>query len=328
MNKRSISYLNYLICLLLTVALCLLSGSYKTPLYAEALSDSPPENVLGSAKTLDGTTILVSIFINNSSFSWSLPERLQIKHDLDIANDFLVSEGQRYGKEVKLIYDFYEHTDLIYHFDSDITTSKHEFIYPSVYNYIDKTIPTEDLLSAYDADSIGYLCFLNGDYTAFTYSNYYYMDYDYNTSYHELCCLYPQRSQKTWNANTLSHEILHLFGARDLYTTREDHGIPKEFVQYIADNYPNDIMFCKYRFFKHEIHNEISDVTAYFLGWIDALPETEQFPSITARIPSVFSTPLDTSGDYSEYTYGDDKEDNDYHWQGELRKIRRIIHTR
>lgn len=69
MNKRSISYLNYLICLLLTVALCLLPGSYKTPLYAEALSDSPPENVLGSAKTLDGTTILVSIFINNSSFS-------------------------------------------------------------------------------------------------------------------------------------------------------------------------------------------------------------------------------------------------------------------
>lgn len=70
------------------------------------------------------------------------------------------------------------------------------------------------------------------------------------------------------------HEILHAFGAPDLYTADEygnNYGLTDELVDYIKNNLDNEIMYttdrvtgeCHYS----SITNDLTEITAYYIGW-------------------------------------------------------------
>ena len=92
---------------------------------------------------------------------------------------------------------------------------------------------------------------------------------------------------------TYAHEILHLFGAPDLYEGSSDPYVDEALVSYVADTYPGDIMLSTYeddgssRF--DAITKEISPLTAYCLGLTDTCPELAQFPLLADMTPGVFS---------------------------------------
>ena len=93
---------------------------------------------------------------------------------------------------------------------------------------------------------------------------------------------------------TYAHEILHLFGAPDLYEGSSDPYVDEALVSYVADTYPGDIMLSTYdgptdqsRF--DAITKEISPLTAYCLGLADTCPELARFPLLADMTPGVFS---------------------------------------
>ena len=109
-------------------------------------------------------------------------------------------------------------------------------------------------------------------------------------------CLYKTDAYTDGEAEspaTYAHEILHLFGAPDLYEGSSDPYVDEALVSYVADTYPGDIMLSTYeddgssRF--DAITKEISPLTAYCLGLADTCPELAQFPLLTDMTPGVFS---------------------------------------
>ena len=127
--------------------------------------------------------------------------------------------------------------------------------------------------------------------------------------YYEYSCLYRHDAYTDGEREspaTYAHEILHLFGAPDLYEGSGDPYVDRALVDYVAETYPDDIMVSTYeddgtsRF--DVITKEISPLTAYCLGLTDTCPELEQFPLLTQVEPGVFRRELtaDTSDETAD----------------------------
>lgn len=318
------------VCVVQLVRMVVLLGQYggiwqqkKTPTAVEGELTSkdmgaPYSNwekfTTGSAGYLDGSTVLVSLFLDDKNANWTSEDKALVMNNMNIAVDYLVEEGKRYGKEVNLIYDISEHEDLEYHikyadaFPGSTSISEKDedverFIY-AVYDYIENHISIQDIMEKYDVNSIAFLCFVDGETeeaTAYQYvsgENYY---------YEELCFINLRWKSTNQNVNpdTYAHEILHLFGARDLYYTSVKDGISKEFIEYVAKNHPKDIMLghgARCVSYSDYISSEITDITAYYLGWISYTYEMDLFPSASAVYPATITIVQNPTGNYDEYS--------------------------
>ena len=72
---------------------------------------------------------------------------------------------------------------------------------------------------------------------------------DGDSFYYEYSCLYKTDAYTDGEAEspaTYAHEILHLFGAPDLYEGSSDPYVDEALVSYVADTYPGDIMLSTY----------------------------------------------------------------------------------
>ena len=67
----------------------------------------------------------------------------------------------------------------------------------------------------------------------------------------------------------ISHEVLHLFGAEDLYKEQTD-GSRAGRAKIAKKYFPKDIMFTTQ---KKISSNKVDAFTAYAIGWSNALPE-------------------------------------------------------
>lgn len=309
--KRMKHCISLIICMTLTISIFC---GYRSL----ALPDNWGTSPTGSARYLDGTTILVSLFIEDSNSSWTAEKKDIVMSKMDLAADFLVSEGNTYGKTVNLIYNIHEHPDLEYTVsypetinDSNRTSFR---LLDYITEYIDTNIPTQELLSAYNVDSIAYMCFLDKSGVSYTFP---YYEGDSDIYYYETCYMFLKCDGDYEPPAVYAHEMLHLFGARDLYSTNKSDGITKEFVQHIENDYPNEIMLTTYDENGHNVQdyvsNDITDITAYFIGWLDEIPESEAYPSICYPYSASFGDVKDDSGDYSDYTAGD-SDDSNSHW--------------
>ena len=155
------------------------------------------------------------------------------------------------------------------------------------------SLAADSRLAAYGARHIAFLFFLPISGTSFTMAHY--AD-DGDSFYYEYSCLYKTDAYTDGEAEspaTYAHEILHLFGAPDLYEGSSDPYVDEALVSYVADTYPGDIMLSTYeddgssRF--DAITKEISPLTAYCLGLTDTCPELAQFPLLADMTPGVFS---------------------------------------
>lgn len=287
--------------------------------YHPAPSQNWTSGSTGSAKYLDGSTVLVSIFLEDPYSDWDVSEQALVMSKMKIATDYLVSAGTEYGKSVSLTYDIYEHPDLCYtlYYASEINDSDEASydLLDYVVEYIDDNIPTQQLLSDYGAESIAYMCYINKSGVSYTFP---YYEGDSDIYYYEACFMYLTCDGDYEPPAVYAHEILHLFGARDLYASNEYDGITTDFVDYIETNYPNEIMLTTYdadwNNVQDSVTNDLTNITAYFIGWVDTIPELEAFPSIRYKEPACFSETEDDSGNYGSH-WGEDASDNHGgHW--------------
>lgn len=296
--------------------LCLLTGCGKgDESQLTQRDDGAPysqwdEHPAGSAKYLDEKSILVSVYVDDRNADWNKYDEKRIKKNLRLACDYLEEQGAIYGKKVELIYDIEEHPDLMYRFDYDKEAS-YEFgsddsdeMKDDVRQFIKENVDTEELLKKYDCNSVAYLVFVDGAVDSCIAQQYYYNINDdfeevafFGTSWNTGVKIYP---------NTFAHEILHLFGARDLYYARPAVGTSREFVDYVAKEYPKDIMLgnsADVYIDENYVFSEITKITAYDIGWVDYIYELEQYPEIKNQIQSASAYDFEKHQDHSkEYT--------------------------
>ncbi len=294
----------------------------KTPIYTELTQRDAGEpysdwgnSTTGSVKYLDGTTVLVTIYLDDVNSQWLESDEQLVADNMKVACDYLKEQGELYGKDVNIIYDTSVDGDLTYRLSYKeafggstrvkAKGDKADQLVYSVYDYIENSIDAEAILKKYNANSIGYMVFIDGEADKCTAYCYHLKYKDY---YYREFCLISLRWSDGTNVypDTYAHEILHLFGAKDLYYTSEYGGMSKEFIDYVYEEYPTDIMLgfsADVTAYSDNITSDVSKITAYFLGWNGYITELEEFPYIKTNYIGSFSKSQNTKGaNFLEYS--------------------------
>lgn len=239
------------------------------------------EGELGSAGFLRGDVLLVSIYVDDKRSTWDDEKRGEAQSYLRVACDFLERQAASYGETLKLHYDAQVCPDLIYHAQYNRRAADDEvgaFTRWS-YRWIDENVPVAELQKRYGTENIGFVLLVADEGSAYT--NVYYVE-DSTRYFNENSVLFYYYPYVHFHDREVpgvyAHEILHMFGAIDLYEDSPDFS--PENIAYVARTYPNDIMYGDYvendRPSYEEITLEISPITAYYLGWLEELAEEDQ----------------------------------------------------
>ena len=242
----------------------------------------PYEKNLGTAKELEGDIAIVSIFVNDASTSWDFTKTADQKlndtiySNLSIAVDYLEKNCRDYGKNVNFIYDWNKYPELVYeiNLNADYRTIDRDYYQfdSDVFQAIENEIPTETILKDLNTSQVIYMMFFNtpmsNQVTSCTRNYYQGMIRPY-----EICYMLMNCNGYTDCPANFAHEILHAFGAPDLYSA-DDYGITKEYVEYAKRTGLNDIMRINEdpntgEYLYDRIANEITDITAYYAGLTD-----------------------------------------------------------
>lgn len=239
---------------------------------------------LGTAGELDGKTLIVSIFASDKSCYWDFENEQDIDtynwvyDDLQIGTDWICDVAKDYNKSCEFIYDVDENEDLYYEADLNIEDVTYavdndgDNMDMAAFKYIDKNINVEELKAKYKADNVVFLMLFNtsldNEVTSCTRNYYEGMPYPY-----EVCYMFMHYDEELTCPAVFAHEILHTFGALDLYAADDETGITQEYVDYAEEENTNDIMRTTFDVDSDEPHydkvsNEITDITAYYIGWI------------------------------------------------------------
>ena len=248
------------------------------------------DNKEGSAKFLSGRTGIVTFFVGDDSTEWSKSDITTVCNKLNIAAEYLIACGEMYQQSVELIYNqddmlFYEWSEFKIK-DWDKNNYQRE-----VYNWIDKDINCEKLIKKYDLDGLAFLVVLNGSGISFATPH----SVENKTGYYEVAYIYlfdkeyPDRYE---SPAAYAHELLHLFGAVDLYDY-DGYSISTALEEYIQKEHPNEIMYTTYHngaiSVSNDIEQEFSPITAYEVGFLSTLDELDKYPELEKKYPGCFS---------------------------------------
>ncbi len=258
-------------------------GNARAEVVPERISESEWKKLpTGSAGVLEGRSVLISIFVNDKVSKWTKKAKKEANRKVRSAASYIRRQAKKYGKNVSLVADTEKYKDISYSFRvnnkvSDSIRSQDK-LYQKVMKYVRKNIDINGFRSRYNTDSIGFLFHLNKSGTSSTLVHYAEEGTEF---FYECATLFSKYGKQAEGASTYAHEILHLFGARDLYERSLADGITASLVRHIEKKFPKEIMYSTYdrkgRMLKYKITNDISRVTAYFLGWKDSVPEVKKY---------------------------------------------------
>lgn len=255
----------------------------------------------GSVSLLNEPTVLVSVYLNDAATGsiWTKEAQADSRNSVAMAVDWLTQQAAGYGVTPTFYYDDGTDTSPLRY-----TYSLHSRLRGGVdseesNDFLDEmdalcaTLDTAELRQQYGTDRIGFLLFLPVSGTSFTMAHY---AEDGTNFYYEYCCLYRYDAYAAQaepeSPATYAHEILHLFGAPDLYEGSSDPFVDGELTAYMEQNYPDDIMLSTYAEDGSNLYTSIdkviSPLTAYCLGLADSCPELAQFPKLAQIEPGVF----------------------------------------
>ena len=257
----------------------------------------------GSAALLTDATVLVNVFLNDAAHgqTWDAESRAAAVQRTQLAVDWITEQAAGYEAAVNLICD--RSAD-----GSDSTLTRSYLVQSAMQGgenseessaFLDEmdtlcaSLAADSRLAAYGARHIAFLFFLPISGTSFTMAHY--AD-DGDSFYYEYSCLYKTDAYTDGEAEspaTYAHEILHLFGAADLYVGSRDTFVTQPLAQYVLNTWPDAIMYYTYNSdngisYDH-IEKTLCPLTAYRLGLVDSFPGSEQFPAATQDPPGVFS---------------------------------------
>lgn len=233
---------------------------------------------LGSAAFLKGRNILVSLFVTTPESGWTDREQEAVLQKIGVAVDYIEGQAKQYDVSTELIYDWSSQHDLKVEAKTDFPINEDvdfvDRLDEEIAYWFEQKISYEKLLEAYDAEGIATCVFVNN--AGISYA----IVYDGTDNVKESLILFTgdyYNHGKEETAAAYAHEILHVFGAHDLY---EDAEFTREVTDYVADTYPNEIMLTVSGSGTGKITQIISPVTAYHLGWVSYTEEVDRFPQL------------------------------------------------
>ena len=239
----------------------------------------------GSAYVLNGTNLVVSIFVSDLDYSWQWDVNdyadnnlaYNSLNSLSIACSWLTQEANKYGANPVFYYDWSENPDLYYETNLSVHMTSRDTgsIYYAVMDYINTTVDSDALMRKYGAGNVVYLLFINTPSGFEINSASYNMNEGPNSNPYpyEFCTMFIHEGDyELWPA-AIAHEILHCYGARDLYMVTSS-AITQEYVDYQESSNTNDIMRVTFDSVTGEgyydrIVNELSELDAYYVGLTD-----------------------------------------------------------
>lgn len=255
----------------------------------------------GSVRMLQQPTVLVSVYLNEAATGsiWTEESRAQTQAQVAMAVDWITRQAGQYGVEPQLYYD--DGTDetglrCTYSLKSRLRggiDSEESGAFLDEMDALCATLDTEALHRRFGTNHVGFLLFLPASGTSFTMAHYADDGADF---YHEYCCLYRydaySAGTEAESPATYAHEILHLFGAPDLYEGSSDPYVDSALTAYVAQTYPDEIMYSTYAADGSNVYTSIdkilSPLTAYCIGLTDTCPELALFPRLAEVEPGVF----------------------------------------
>lgn len=234
--------------------------------------DYPPyvsdyDGSLGSAGALRGTTLIVSIFTDDNATYWEPSTdaglMAQTLNDLTEATQWLTAQAMAYGADAQFVYDWMEHEDLFYEavFTQDLVISGIDE-YDAQAAFIEENIDVQRLINKYCADNVIYFFYFNTDYDndVRPWSLGYTSGEGFMT---EIVNLYVKFGGEFDSPPaTYAHEILHTFGAHDLYYSSA--AISQNYVNHCEETGSNDIMYTVNS--ESVITVDFTPLDAYYVG--------------------------------------------------------------
>ena len=233
-------------------------------LFAYAQSRDPKG--IGSAKELTGNTYILEVFISDQNNNWLYEEKLDIINKYYEAINWIQNQSRRYNINVN-----FEGGN--FGLDSDIKINNIEYGTASGNENIDmvstvlKKIGYENSLSFYNwainnnFDNTFVLIFVKGMGTGYA------IAYDTDIMnkdlyYLEGAILYEKYlNGQELASSSIAHEMLHIYGAWDLYATFQQS---REIEQLAKIYFPNSIM---HRVSYNINELDIDSLTAWRIGW-------------------------------------------------------------
>ena len=223
---------------------------------------------LGSATTITDGTVIVSVFADDKTTSWADADEFkgEMLKNLGIGAAWLTESIADFDAEAKFYCAESTQSDLVYtvDFDEEMVRFDGE-MYSTQRQYILENIDSEALLTKYGAKNIIYAFFFNTE-----------LENEVNpwtlaytgegTCDVEIIDVFCRFDNIVCPPASLAHEVLHCFGAHDLYYASD--AIPQEFVDYCVSSESNDIMYTVNM--GDEITSVLTELAAYYVGLVDS----------------------------------------------------------
>ena len=232
---------------------------------------------LGSARYLEGDNLLYSLFVDTPKSKWTDEEKKQALTELLLAADYIEDQAKEYHCKARLVCNWQENSDLTGSAEVDFgITDEEDFLDrldEEIAIWVENKVDYEELKETYGAEGIALLVFVNNPGTSYA------IVFDGTDNPKESLILFREEPPSVY-----AHEILHLFGAHDLY---KDAEYTEEVTGYVETAYPMELMYtvtdesgvAHY----DKIVNKVSPITAYHLGWIDYTEEIDIFPQLERK---------------------------------------------
>ena len=188
---------------------------------------------------------------------------------------WLENQCKKWGTSAKFIYDWEKEEDLLHiaSLKSFRAAGNSYNVYTRTCKYLDREIDSEQIMKDHNADNIIYIFFYNtplkNTMTSYTYNYCDVSQYPY-----EFCNILTGCDGEEEAPAAYAHEILHTFGAPDLYYADPDgynYGITQKYVNYLERTFSNDIMFTTFgaknnKTYYTKITNKLTELDAYYVG--------------------------------------------------------------
>lgn len=234
----------------------------------------------GSVNLLDGRTFLVTVFLNDTDAQWTREDKAYVRSAMRIAEEYLTNQAARYGADTELFFDEL-FVDVTFEGLIKAAEGETEDFADTLRALLHKELSIDELTKKYETDSYGFVFLLPavGGAYALPYEE------ECKVGYEELCVIYLYDDQckgQRQPAPVFAHEILHTFGAIDLYQACPSDGVTEELVEYITEYYPTELMITVYEedasTSETGVSQMLSDVTLYSIGLIEEPDVVRQFP--------------------------------------------------
>jgi len=212
---------------------------------------------IGSSKKLLGKCLFVTIFLSDVESEFEPLCREFNLRRLDECFDFLTKEASRYDREFQPVY---KDDNLIFDIKVDFNVptdfNDHKWV-RNLMSAIKNQIDLNGILSLYEVDNVSYIYIVDKPGRSFAMPWYPKAE----SEIEEMTVIYGRGQTGNLEVSGVyAHEILHLFGAIDLYDFEDER---KELVELYL---PGDIMNSS-----RVSDMNVSELDAYLIGWVDEL---------------------------------------------------------